>query len=145
MKRFVCSEPEWPASAAGTQGLKAGRRDFLFWRAGSGWGGLPFPHPPRRTKPGHPLSVVRQRVPFFFEIGDNAMSAAKQDAEDAALQHLMRTRGLDREAASNLLYQGLFAGWFTGQDAAKADPELKRLCVRLKDTIGRGMEGPRVI
>ena len=71
------------------------------------------------------------------------MSNANKDAENAVLEYLQRTRGLDREAASNLLYWGLFNGALTGHDAAKADPELKRLCVRLKDTIGRGMEGPR--
>ena len=71
------------------------------------------------------------------------MGAANRDAENAVLEYLMQTRGLDREAASNLLYQELFNGWFTGNEAAKADPELKRLCVKLKDTMGREMEGPR--
>lgn len=69
------------------------------------------------------------------------MSAANRDAENAVLDYLQRTRGLDRAAASNLLNQGLFNNWFTGHDAARADPELKRLCVELKDTIGQGMQG----
>ena len=69
------------------------------------------------------------------------MSAANRDAENAVLEYLQRTRGLDRAAASNLLNQGLFNNWFTGHDASKADPELKRLCVELKDTIGQGMQG----
>jgi hypothetical protein len=68
---------------------------------------------------------------------------ANRDAENAVLDYLQRTRGLDREAASNLLHQGLWNGWFTGQAAAKADPELKRLVVAYKDTCARGMEGPR--
>jgi hypothetical protein len=62
---------------------------------------------------------------------------ANRDAEAAVLDYLQRTRGLDREAASNLLHRGLWNNWFTGAAAAKADPELKRLCVELKNTMGR--------
>jgi hypothetical protein len=60
--------------------------------------------------------------------------------ELAVIEYLMKTRNLDRAAASNLLYWGLGKNAFTGADAAREEPELKALVVKLKDTLGRGME-----
>jgi hypothetical protein len=54
------------------------------------------------------------------------------EAEQNVLDYLMRTRALDREAASNFLHQNLHHNWFS----SKEEPEIAGLVTTPHDTIG---------
>jgi len=52
--------------------------------------------------------------------------------EQAVINYLVANRGLDRVAAANSLHMGLANHWF-----ANAEPELKRLVLAYRNTMGR--------
>ena len=55
------------------------------------------------------------------------------EAEQNVLEYLMRTRGLDQVAASNLLHQHVHHNWFSSKD----EPELKELVTAYRSALGR--------
>jgi hypothetical protein len=64
------------------------------------------------------------------------MGAANRDAEQALIDYLMERQSLDRPTAIERIRLGIAHGWFSA-----AEPELRALVVRYRNSLGRGMEG----
>ena len=73
-------------------------------------------------------------------MGNKSMGAANRDAEQALINYLMELQSLDRPTAIERIRLGIAHGWFS-----QAEPELKALVVRYRNTLGQGMQGPRVV
>jgi hypothetical protein len=63
------------------------------------------------------------------------MSNANRDAEKALIDYLMERQNLDRPTAIERIRLGIAHGWFSN-----AEPELRALVVRYRNTLGHGME-----